>query len=173
MNLVSIQGPKALGYSFNNEDIHVCHQLMKGLSDSNYLVVSSKFRTDILYSSLHEKNRTIVKLWCLFKRKEFNDMNFGLFFRSIGTIDSVQNFFIRLLLLSRIPAWHQLYLHSLASAIKGQRSEIATIVSECAQSLSDRMILSRPIENTQIQEDSRFEDARSIVMETLSKFGIN
>ncbi len=174
MNLVSIQGKLAPGMQFKGEDLHVCHQLMRSLSDNRYLVISSRYRTDILYDSILEKNQSIIRLWCFYKGKDFDDAWLKRFFRTSGSKDSLEHFFTRLLLLKRIPTWYDLYMNELNQILTNNDGKITTMVEECLEILTEKKIFAPYISQTDNKrERTEYADTRSIVSEVLSRYNSN
>ncbi len=174
MNLVSIQGKFAPGMYFKGDDLHVCHQLMRSLSDNRYLVISSRYRTDILYDSVLEKNQSIIRLWCFYKGKDFNETWLNRFFRTVGSKESTEHFFTRLLYLKRIPTWYDLYMNELNQILKHNDGKIATILMECLEILTEKKVFAPYVSQTDSKrEQVEYADTISIVSEVLSKHNSN
>ncbi len=173
MNLVSIQGKFAPGMHFKGEELHVCHQLIRSLSDNRYLVISSRYRTDILYDSQLEKNQSIIRLWCLYKGKEFDDSWLQKFFRTTGRKQSLEHYFTRLLLLKRIPTWYDLYMKELATILSNNEGKVSRMVEECLQILTSKKIFAPFASQISSKDDKEYADTISIVSAVLSRHNEN
>lgn len=174
MNLVSIQGRHAPGMQFKGEEIHVCHQLMRGLADTDYLVINSTYRTDILYRSPHEKNQSIMRLWCLYKGKNLNGEWIKKFFRSTGSFESLQYYFTRLQLLSRIPAWYNLYMKELDHVLANTEGEIPTMIKECLAAFTTKgLITPNELQPEDREAELEFADTLSIVSDVVARHNSN
>lgn len=172
MHLVSIQGKYAPSMQLKGEELHVCHQLLRSLSDNQYLVINSKFRTDILYSSPNEKNLSIIRLWCMYKGKAFDDIWISRFFQAVDSHKSLEHFFTRLLLLKRMHGWYSGYMDVLASVLQNESGQIAKMVRECLEAFTEKNIFDPP-EVSDNNQEMEFSDTLSIVSEVLSKYNSN
>ncbi|MEP1093875.1 MAG: hypothetical protein ABJG78_02130 [Cyclobacteriaceae bacterium] len=173
MNFVSIQGRHAPGMQFKGDELHVCHQLMRGLSNSEYLVINSPYRTDILYNSPRDKNQSIIRLWCLHKGKNFEDM-LQKFFRAAGSLESLQHYFSRLLLLQRIPTWYNPYRGELDSTLSTNTGELSAMISECLKAFVEQGLFDQTREKPDVElKKSEYVDTLSIVSEVLAKYNSN
>ena len=173
MNLVSIQGKYASGYHLTGEKLQIAHQLMKGLSDHNYLIISSKFRSDILYSSLHEKNDTIIKLWCWYMDKDFVNIEYKKFFRAYNDEDCIIHFFNRLVLLKQYTPWFDAYVSTLHSVIETQENDISQILKDCIKTLPISEIEEIRNSNIEVMNQPEAMDLQTIVTRALSKRSLN
>ena len=137
-------------------------------------MINSTHRTDILYKSAHEKNQSIIRLWCLYKGKKFNKSWLDQFFRAIGPLDSLQHYFFRLLLLKRMPTWYNGYMSILNNELSSNKGEISTMVSECLEKFTKRKIFD-PYQTLPKsgQDLSEYRDILSIVSEVLARNNSN
>ena len=159
---------------FKGDELHVCHQLMRSLSDNRYLVISSRYRTDIIYESVLEKNKSIIRLWCFYKGKDFDIIWLKRFFRTVGSENSMEHFFTRLLLLKRIPTWYDLYMNELNQILKNSEGKIPAMLEECLEILTKKKIFAPYISQTDTKrEQVEYADTISIVSEVLSKHNSN
>ncbi|MEP5613468.1 MAG: hypothetical protein ABJP45_14545 [Cyclobacteriaceae bacterium] len=173
MNLVSIQGRYAPGMQFKGDELHVCHQLMRGLSNSEYLVVNSPYRTDILYNSMHEKNHSIIRLWCLHKGRDFEG-TLQKFFRATGSLESLQHYFSRLLLLQRISAWYDPYRKELDRTLSASTGELPAMISECLNAFVAKGLFDQTLRKADDDlKESEYADTLSIVSDVLAKYNAN
>ncbi len=175
MNLISIQGKYAPGFYFKGDELFACESLMKSLANDDFLVISSRFRSDILYLREHERNTSVVRIWCLYKRKEYNSTLLNRFYRSTDTTESLSEFFVRLLYLRRVPAWYNPYIHVLENRLNNTSNVIAQCLKECYDLMIDRNIFSAAeVQEQEVPpEPLRFRDSRSIVQEMLNKYQLN
>lgn len=176
MNLVSIQGQHAPGFQFKGDQLYACESLMKSLADDRFLVISSTYRSDILYLRERERNNSIVRIWCLYKCKEFNPSLLQRFYRSTNAQESISQFFTRLLFLSRMPKWYNQYIRVMESKLKHNPNVIAQCLHECYDLMLSKNIFSAVKDDPSRHlpgPSSKFLDSQSIVQEMLGKYQLN
>ena len=176
MNLVSIQGQHAPGFQFQGDELYACESLMKSLANDRFLVITSKFRSDILYLRERERNTSIVRIWCLYKCKEFNPQLLQRFYRSMNAQESISNFFTRLLYLSRMPRWYDQYIHAMERKLGDNPNVIAQCIKDCYDLMLSKNIFSAAKtgpSHKALETSSKFLDSQGIVREMLDKYQLN
>ena len=64
IKFISIQGKYAPYFCFERPDADHFRSIVESATSGNSLIISSAYRTDILYSSPEEKSDLIIKKWC-------------------------------------------------------------------------------------------------------------
>ncbi|MGK7390186.1 MAG: hypothetical protein ACNS60_07535 [Candidatus Cyclobacteriaceae bacterium M2_1C_046] len=114
MNLISIQGHYAPAYYLNKAEAAELKLQVESLTHQHVLVISSKFRTDLIYYG-DDYVVEILKLWCIISGTAFKESTKQKFFYSHSDLSSLTHFFYRLHLLYRMPRWHKEFYEQLLS----------------------------------------------------------
>lgn len=117
MKLVSIQGARARGFYFHDDDKRMIYRKLRSFLDRRFLFINSPFKTDLLYESDADHNDYIIKFFYSYKGRRIAEKYQRYFFRTATLRESLENYFDRILYLSLNPSWQQLYLAELKSII--------------------------------------------------------
>lgn len=115
MNLLSIQGHFAPAFRLNTIQATECKKQVETLSQEPACIISSKFRTDILYFDEDSHVEEILRTWCKLCGVTYKETTKLKFFCSNDIAVSLTQFFYRLQLLHRMPQWHSMYYKELLS----------------------------------------------------------
>lgn len=113
MNFISIQGGRARSFYFENEERRKLYRILRSFLDRKFLLISSPFKTDLLYESEKDHNKYIIKLLHVEIGRKFSEKNISHFYRSDNLSESLENYFSRILQLSIRSKWQQQYLEEL------------------------------------------------------------
>ena len=75
MNLITIVGESASGFYLDKQLIPDFKSLLRSLTSSRVLVVSTKFRTDLFYNSDESMNEEIFKLWGFYSNADLPNLH--------------------------------------------------------------------------------------------------
>ena len=115
MNLLSIQGHFAPAFRLNKEDAVELQEKVKVITQERVVVISSKFRTDLVFYEGDDKMEQITRIWCDIAGVIYKDHIKTRLFRSSTELITLTHFFYRLQLLSRMPQWYKMYYEQLLS----------------------------------------------------------
>lgn len=118
MYLLSVQGRYAPGFSLSRELEQTLRQKIEAVTQQQVLIISSRFRTDLLYEDDTNRLDEILKIWCDLVGQSFSHTLKLKFFRSDEEEISLTNFLYRLQLIKRIPAWFTAYMKKLAEVLE-------------------------------------------------------
>lgn len=116
MNLLSIQGHFAPAFRLNKADAAELQKKVMTITQDHIVMISSKFRTDLIFYNGGEHMEKITRIWCDIAGVTYKDHIKNRFFRSSTELITLTHFFYRLQLLSRMPQWYKMYYEQLLSA---------------------------------------------------------
>ncbi|WP_258103954.1 hypothetical protein [Marinoscillum sp. MHG1-6] len=73
LRYISAQGWHAPSFRFKNHSAHQFRSLIEAMTLNQALLVSSMYRTDLLYFSEKNMNKPILKVWCLLTGNNYTD----------------------------------------------------------------------------------------------------
>lgn len=94
---ISIQGKYAPYFYFQHLDADNFRSIVESETSGNSLVISSAYRTDILYSSNEEKSDQIIKKWCDYMGYHFDSHVKSKFIRSTNEKETFELYYDTLL----------------------------------------------------------------------------
>ena len=118
MYLLSIQGRYAPAFQLNNSAALKLKQLVEGATKKQALVVSSRFRSDLVYEDDTDSLIASLKMWCDLVGYSYTESLKLKFFRSDEEHISLDAFFYRLQLIRSIPRWYELYMEELTKVLE-------------------------------------------------------
>ena len=108
--LISIQGKYASHYRFKRQNAQSFKDLIQGITGSCCTVISSRFRTDLIYISKKLNHRDVLKLWELHLEEELNQKQRHLFVYKSGKESVLNHYFNSLNKLCQIHDWYNEYV---------------------------------------------------------------
>ena len=105
MYAISIQGHHACRFQLKNHIAQDFRQLIQSVVMNRVVVISGKYRTDVLYYSNKDNQKVVFKLFCSFVGGAVNEETRKRFSFTSTREDTMQRYFKNLLLLERMPAW--------------------------------------------------------------------
>lgn len=118
MYLLSVQGRYAPGFRLSRELEQKLRQQIEAVTQKHVLIISSKFRTDLLYEDNTNRLEEFLKIWCELVGQSFTHSLKLKFFRSDEEEISLNYFFYRLQLIKRIPIWFTTYMQQLGKVLE-------------------------------------------------------
>ncbi|MEQ8907015.1 hypothetical protein [Ekhidna sp.] len=150
LHYIHIQGKEAPPFYFRDKTAQNFKSLIQSLSDGSSLVISSLYRTDVLYSSTNDLSGNILKLWSL---QEDNFDPSRLTFVS-GRDNALELFFTSLVSFSSASKWYEIYLEEFRHACSLDRNNpILKDLKLCEQYLqASHQTIPRPIAGNDTQD---------------------
>lgn len=113
MYFLSVQGRYAPDFLLTGELEQKLRQQITTITKQHVLIISSKFRTDLLYQDDTNRLEEVLKIWCHLVGQSFSPSLKMEFFRSDEEELSLNYFFFRLQLIKRIHTWFTPYMQKL------------------------------------------------------------
>lgn len=135
MYLLSVQGRYAPGFRLSRELEQKLRQQIEAVTHKHVLIISSKFRTDLLYEDDTNRLEEFLKIWCDLVGQPFTHSLKLNFFRSEEEEISLNYFFYRLQLIKRIPPWFTTYMQKLGEVM--ERDALNPLCRKLAESLEN------------------------------------
>lgn len=110
MYLLSIQGRYAPAFQLKNSAAGKLKHQIEATTKQPALVISSRFRSDLIYLDNTNSLVESMKVWCHLVGYHYTDALKMKFFRSDEEATSLHYFFLRLQLIKRIPGWYNGYV---------------------------------------------------------------
>lgn len=117
MNLLSIQGKYAPTFQLQDDMAIELKQNIEAITKKQVLIISSKFRSDLIYNDDQDRIDTFLKSWCNAVGYTYSNSVKQKFFRSTDEAISLSYFLYRLHLLKRIPKWYEDYFKKLMNIL--------------------------------------------------------
>lgn len=112
MHSLTIQGAAAPAFYMTPEQAQDLCILIQGLTGAPALVVSSRHRTDILYSEKGPRPEVLQRFWSMRLRVHPDFREVRGFVKRSGDEEVVMHFFTALQVLAVHPIWYQAYLNA-------------------------------------------------------------
>ena len=113
MYLLSIQGRYAPAFQLKENAALRLKQQIEAATNKQALVISSRFRSDLIYQDTTNSLVGSLKIWCELVGHDYSDSLKLKFFRSDEEQISLNSFFYRLQLIRSVPRWYELYIEEL------------------------------------------------------------
>ena len=171
INLISIVGESAKDFYLKQQCISDFKSLMRAVTSGRVMIISTKFRSDLLYNAEEPNNDSILKLWALYANASLSDHDQKDFIITIGDERSLSTYFQSINKLSANWYLYGLYkmafLHIFNSE---QKNPVAKIVVQCDQYLLEHTSIKRtPLFSSNQKIKFRFmNDNLSIAMRILN-----
>jgi hypothetical protein len=137
MYSITIQGTHTGNYQFRNNSGQEFRSLVENIVLNCATLICSKYRIDLIYHSDRDRQEEIIKAWCKIVGKEFSSGSKLKFIRSSGRQETLENYFVSLIYLARIPDWFQEYSRQLNLTIDQEPNHpIHKEIVGCAMYLS-------------------------------------
>lgn len=135
LRYIHIQGKEAPRFHFRDQTSRSFKSVIQSLTEGSPLVISSLYRTDIIYKSADDKSEEILKLWELYTKPiEYTK---PLTFVT-GRERVLEIFFTSLVALSSVSIWYNGYLEEFRHACSLDYSNpILQDLKSCEQYLQD------------------------------------
>lgn len=109
LKFLSIQGKYARGFHLNNDSIQSFRSLVESMTLSSALVISSPYRSDLLYQSDEDISRKLLRVWCAYKGSAYQEAYESRFTQAFGVEETLEFFFVKLTHLSQRKSWFYPY----------------------------------------------------------------
>lgn len=137
MYFLSVQGAHASSFQFRNKSGHEFRSFVESLVLNHVTVICSKFRTDIIYVAEEDYQEKIMKAWCRVVGKEFSPEIRRKFLRFSDRKETLENYFISLIYLTRMPVWFDQYRQQVNLTIDQEPDHpIHKLIINCARYLA-------------------------------------
>ncbi len=107
LRYIHIQGREAPRFHFRDQTSRSFKSVIQSLAEGSPLVISSLYRTDIIYKADIDKSEQVLKLWELYT-KPIEDKTLLTFVE--GRERGLEIFFTSLVALSSVSLWYNSYL---------------------------------------------------------------
>ncbi|MTI39445.1 hypothetical protein [Fulvivirga lutimaris] len=173
--MISIQGPQARGFYLDAGKLTNFNSVLRGIIGHQFLLISSKFRTDILYFSEVDQNKNIIKLLCREVGKEYDKNQLEKFFRTTDKQSTFEQYFLRLMYLSSRSQWYSQYIAEAQQVLVDySQNKVSIALKDCIDHVHTNtefdaiefqsLTCSIPLEN---------KDLKSVALDLLSSFLAN
>lgn len=134
LHCIHIQGKEAPPFCFRDKTAQNFKSLIQSLSEGSSLVISSLYRTDVIYSANSDLSENIFKLWSL-QEKSFDSSRLT----TVSGRDRVlELFFTSLVTFSSAGKWYEAYLDEFRHACSMDRNNpILKDLKLCEQFLQE------------------------------------
>ncbi|WP_420317363.1 hypothetical protein [Ekhidna sp.] len=143
LRYIHIQGKEAPKFSFRNKTAQNFKSLIQSITDGSSLVISSLYRTDVLYHAKEDHSDDIFKLWSL-QEESFDPSKLQIV---EGRDQALELFFTSLVSFSSASKWYEAYLEEFGHACSLDRNNpILKDLKLCEQYLqSSHQTVARPV----------------------------
>ncbi|WP_424962593.1 hypothetical protein [Ekhidna sp.] len=143
LRYIHIQGKEAPSFYFRDKTAQHFKSLIQSLGDGSSLVISSLYRTDVLYTAEKDLSEKIFKLWAL-QEETFEEARLKL---RAGRDEVLELFFTSLVSFSSVYKWYDIYLNEFRHACSiDQNNPILKDLKLCEQYLQEsHQTVARPI----------------------------
>ncbi len=143
LHYIHIQGKSAPAFYFRNRTAQHFKSLIQSLTEKSSLVISSLYRTDILYIAEEDFSESIFKIWAL-QEQEFDPKKLMCVNRRES---SLELYFTSLVSLSSATKWYEAYLDEFRYACSIDRNNpILKDLKLCEQFLQEsNQTIARPL----------------------------
>ncbi len=130
--LISIQGKYAAHYRFKNQSAQSFKDLIQGITGKCCTVISSRFRTDIIYSTEDLNPKDVLKLWASKIDESLDRKQRHQFVFKSGKAEVLNHFFNSLNKLCHIHDWYREYVVEFNDLYAFDRNNpILKMIAEC------------------------------------------
>ena len=137
MNMVSIQGTYARSYFLKEAELLGYHSILHSVLDHQYLLIHSKFKTDLLYKASEDLNDFFVEKFLKHQEKNQDDPIGKRFYTSTGIKDTLEAYFIRLYHFKQRKDWFLPYSNAVKRELhSNQGNPIAAHLIKCCEQIN-------------------------------------
>lgn len=135
LRYIHIQGKEAPRFHFRDQTSRSFKSVIQSLTIGSPLLISSLYRTDIIYKTESDKSEEILKLWELYT-KPIENRKLLTFIE--GRDKTLESFFTTLVALSSVSLWYNAYLEEFRHSCSLDYSNpILQDLKECEKYLQD------------------------------------
>lgn len=136
IHLITVTGPSARNIYLEEDCISNFKALMRTITSGRVMIVSTKFRSDLFYSSKKPQHDAILKLWALYAKTELSVIENHDVKTYVGREHSFTRYFQSINKLSSNWHFYHLYQRSFFQTYNSdQQNPVAVIVIGCDQHL--------------------------------------
>lgn len=174
MYLLSVQGRYAPAFHLNNAGSQALKQHVETLTNQNTLLISSRFRSDLVYEDHENRLEYFLETWCQLAGYPYDKSVKLKFFRSAEEAVSISQFFYRLHLLKRFPVWYNAYLEKLVNVlIHKEQCSLCYRLAQAMEKFCEAVEMRRLKEDRQVlinsvQEFVKLKHLSSLIKESLN-----
>lgn len=146
--------------------------LIRTVTSGRVLMVSTKFRSDLFYYSKESKSNEILKLWALYTKADFSNLDQNDYSTSIGEEESLSNYFLSINKMSSNWFHYRLYKKTFRQVYNHDPDNpVASMVLQCDHYLIENTDVKRTplIKSVEITDSNSMADTYSLVMTYLNK----
>ena len=131
-NLISIQGKYASHYRFKQHSAQSFKNLIQGITGKCCAVISSRFRSDLIYCSETFTHKEALKLWSVHLKEEFDQKQRHLFVFKKGKEAVLNHYFNSLNEFCRIHGWYEEYVDEFNALLAlDTNNPVLQLIAEC------------------------------------------
>ena len=139
LRFLCIQGKYARGFHLNGDSIQSFRSLVESMTLSSALVISSPYRSDLLYHSDEDISLKLLRVWCAYKGSPYQDAYASRFTQAFGIEETLEFFFVKLTHLSRRKTWLHPYTNQFTEiCLKEPNHELLKPLLGCNKFLRSR-----------------------------------
>lgn len=167
IHLITIVGKNASNFYLEHQCISDFKSLMRTITSGRVMFISTKFRSDLFYSSEKPKNDSILKLWELYANTSLSSLDKKDFITFIGDENSLSKYFHSINKLATNWYHYRLYKKAFHHTFNNdQQNPMATTVVQCDQYLIEHTSIKRtPLISTMEKINAKImKDTLSLAM---------
>ncbi len=134
---LTVQGTHTNSFLFKSNSGQEFRSFVEGLVLNHVILICSKYRIDLIYNGETNYQEEIMKAWCKVVGKDYSLMTRQKFIRAKGKQETLENYFVSLIYLARIPNWFQEYNEQVKLTFRQEpKHPILQEIINCANYLS-------------------------------------
>ena len=119
-----VQGKYAPRFHLKNESTQNFRSLIESITLSNAVVISSRYKSDLIYHAEEDLSYQLIKAWSVFNGLEYKNSFLNKFISANGESDTLEYFFVKLVHLSMNRDWYIDYCHHFEEVCKKEPDHI-------------------------------------------------
>jgi hypothetical protein len=172
LHLIAVIGKSASKLYMDQKYISDFKSLIRTVTSGRVLMVSTKFRSDLFYYSKESKSNEILKLWALYTKADFSNLDQNDYSTSIGDEESLSNYFLSINKMSSNWFHYRLYKKTFRQVYNHDPDNpVASMVLQCDQYLIENTDVKRTLLiKTHEKSNAKLKtDTFSLVMNYVNK----
>ncbi len=144
INLISVSGKTGSNFYLGPQYTADFKSLVNCITSGRVMIVSTRYRSDLIYTSEKPRNNSILKLWALYANTTLPSLNRKDFSTAIGDKQSFTKYFQSIMALSN--NWHHYDLYRKAfrtTFCADQDNPVTQMVITCDQYLTQQDNITR------------------------------
>lgn len=134
IHLISIEGKAASDYYLERSKVANLQTVIRGLNAGRSLIISTCFRSDLLYYASEADHKAIMKLWAMHAQCDFSDLERLIQVSYSGDQAVLDHFFLTVNKLSTNRYKYRRYQKAFEKASESEpRNPILQILTKCDQ----------------------------------------